>query len=81
MGWLYALLSMNNPKVIGGYYLDCVKELKLIPRVIRAARGTKNVIICGIHWYFFQRNDTDNQSKDKSFINGHSTANQGIESC
>ena len=62
-------LSNNNPKVIVNYYLCCVKELNLIPRFVRGDRGTENV-----------RNHTDSQSKDRSFIYGHSTANQRIES-
>ena len=49
------------------------------PHVIRGGHGTKNVIVCGIQ-QFLRRNHTDNQSKDKSFISGHSTVNQRIES-
>ena len=62
-------------QIIANYYLCCVKELNLIPRVVRGDRGTENVIICGIQ-RFFCRNYTDSQSKDRSFIYGHSTANE-----
>ena len=72
--WL-KLSSSNNPKVIANYYLCCIKELNLIPHVVRA----ENVTVCGIQ-RFLRRNHTDSQSKDKSFIYGHSTANQRIES-
>ena len=57
----------------------CVNELNLILRVVRGDRGTENVIVCGIQ-RFFRRNYTDSQSKDRSFIYGHSLANQHIES-
>ena len=77
--WLKLSSSNNNPKVIANYYLCCVKELNLIPRVVRGDQGTENVIVCRIQ-RFFRRNHTDSQSKDRSFIYGHSTANQLIES-
>ena len=71
--------SNKNPKVIANYYLCLVKELNLVPRVIRGNRGTENVILWGIQ-RFFRRNHTDSQSKDRSFIYGHSKSNQRIES-
>ena len=46
--WLKLSSSNNNPKAIADYYLCCVKELNLIPRVVRADRGTENVTVCGI---------------------------------
>ena len=77
--WLKLSSSNNNPKVIANYYLCCIKELNLIPRVVRGDRGTENVTVCKIQ-RFFGRNHTESKSKDRSFINGHSTANQRIES-
>ena len=71
--------SSNNPKVIANYYLCCIKELNLIPHVVRGDNGTENVTVCGIQ-RFLRRNHTDSQSNDKSFIYGHSAANQRIES-
>ena len=73
-------MSSSNPKVIANYYLCCIKELNLIPHVVRGGNGTENVVVCGIQ-RFLLRNHTDSQSKDKSFIYGHSTANPRIESC
>ena len=75
----FKLSSSNHPKVIANYYLCCIKELNLIPHVVRGDHGTENVIAWGIQ-RFLRRNHTDSQSKDKSFIYGHSTANQRIES-
>ena len=66
----FKLSSSNNPKVIANYYLCCIKELNLIPHVVRGDHGTENVIVCGIQ-RFLRRNHTDSQSKDKSFIYGH----------
>ena len=77
--WLKLSSSNNNPKVLANYYLCCIKELNLIPRVVRGDRGTENVILCGMQ-RFFRRNHTDSQSKDRRLIYGHSTANQRIES-
>ena len=53
--------------------------MNFIPRIATGDRGTEKVIACGIQ-RLFRRNHTDSQSKDKSFIYGHSTANQRIES-
>ena len=72
-------MSSNNPKGIANYYLWFIKELDLIPHVVRGNHGTENVIVCRIQ-RFLRRNHTDSQSKGKSFIYGHSTANQRIES-
>ena len=77
--WLKLLSCNNKPNVIANYYLCCVKDLKLILSVVRGDSGTENVIVCGIQ-RFFCRNHTDSQSKDRSFIHGHSTANQRVES-
>ena len=76
--WLKLKLSNNNHKVIGKY-IGTIKELNLIPKVIRADRRIENVTICSIYG-FFLRNGTDNHLKDKSFIYAHSTVNERIES-
>ena len=54
-------------------------ELNPIPRVVRGDRGTENVIVSAVQ-RFFPRNHTNSQSKDRSFLYGHPTANQRIES-
>ena len=56
----FKLSSSNNPKVIANYYLCCIKELNLTPRVVRDKRGTEDVILCGIQ-RFLRRNHTDSQ--------------------
>ena len=37
----FKLSSSNNPKVIANYYLCCIKELNLIPHVVRGDHGTE----------------------------------------
>ena len=59
--------------------IGTIKELNLIPKVIRADRRIENVTICSIYG-FFLRNGTDNHLKDKSFIYAQSTVNERIES-
>ena len=59
--------------------IETIKELNLIPKVIRADRKIENVTICSIYG-FFLRNGTDNHLKDKSFIYAHSTVNERMES-
>ena len=61
--WLKLSSSNNNPEVIANYYLCCVKELNVIPRVVRGDHGTETVIVSGIQ-RFFCRNHTDSQSKE-----------------
>ena len=46
--WLSVASSNNNPKVIASYYMDCIRQLRLVPRAIGSDRGTGNTIICGI---------------------------------
>ena len=70
--------SNNNPKVIASYYMDCIRQLRLVPRAIRSDRGTENTIICGIQ-RFLRRNPEDLISNKNSFVYGFSTHNQQIE--
>ena len=46
--WLKLSSSNGNPRVTANYYLCCIKELNLIPLVIRDDHETKNVIVCRI---------------------------------
>ena len=71
--------SNNDPKVIGSCFLNTVKTLSKVPRLIRSDRGSENVILGGIQ-RFFRRLHTDWQSGVNSFRYGTSTSNQRIES-
>ena len=77
--WLQVGKTNNDPRVTASYFIDCVDDLKVIPRVIRADRGSENVVIGGIQRYM-RKNHTDSLSGSKSFRYGKSTANQRIES-
>ena len=76
--WLRVGSSNNNPKVIASYYMDCIRQLRLVPRAIRSDRRTENTIICGIQ-RFLRRNAEDLISNKNSFVYGFSARNQQIE--
>ena len=73
--WLRVASPNNNPKTIASYYMDCIRQLELVPRAIRSDRGTENTIICGIQ-RFLSRNAEDLISNKDSFVYGSSTRNQ-----
>ena len=76
--WLEVGSSNNNPRVIGKYYLDYVRQIGGTLRIIRADRGTENGHVCAIQ-RFFRRTTGDAFEGEKSFMYGRSTANQRIE--
>ena len=83
MGIVEEFLGLNYRQVTTGHY----KLLLMLyqgtePHFMcchRGNRGSEKVIVFGIQ-PFLCRNHTNSQSKDKSFIYGHSTAYQRIES-
>ena len=70
--WLKVLRSNNSPSVIGGIYLDCVKEMEGCPTTLVTDLGTENVLVAAMQTFFRQG------------IDGHqyvrSPRNQRIES-
>ncbi|KAJ8377196.1 hypothetical protein SKAU_G00077760 [Synaphobranchus kaupii] len=77
--WLNAYCTSSDPKVIGGYFLETVRELGGCPCILRADMGTENSSIRDMQRYL-HRHDDDAHGGDKSFIYGRSTSNQRIES-
>ena len=77
--WMRVSLSNNDPAIVASYYLETLALLNIVPRCIRADRGSENVNIGGIQRYL-RRNHEDSQSRINSFRYGTSTANQRIES-
>lgn len=77
--WLNAYNTNSDPKVIGGYFLETVRETGGCPRTLRADMGTENSSIRDIQ-RSLRQNDLDLQSGERSFIYGRSTSNQRIES-
>ena len=76
--WLNVYNTNNNPKVIGGYFLEVVKECGGCPCIIRADYGTENGHVRDFQT-FLRRNGTDDMV-ERAYIDGASTANQRIES-
>lgn len=76
--WLKVSSSNNDPRVIASHYLKCIDRLNLVPRCIRADRGSENVMVCGMQ-RFLRRDGIDSVAGDKSFLYGTSTSNQRIE--
>lgn len=76
MIWLNAYNTNNNPRIIGGYYLEAVKQCNGCPRFVRADYGTENGHVKNFQTFFMRHL----QDGERSYIDGTSTANQRIES-
>ena len=76
--WLFVGSSYNNPKVIAYYFVNCVVDLQLAPRLIRTDSGSENVVVAGIQRYF-RKYGEDDISGINSFKFGPSTRNQWTE--
>ena len=46
--WLFVGSSNNDAKVIAYYFVNCVVNLQLVPRLIRAGKGSENAVVAGI---------------------------------
>ena len=77
--WLRVHGTNSDPKLIASYYLDYIQSNNVLPRCVRADRGSENIVLCGMQ-RFMRRNGTDSASRKNSFIFGPSTRNQRIES-
>lgn len=75
--WIKVYNTNNNPKVIGGYFLEAVRTHRGCPRIVRADHGTENVHVREYQQYL-RRDNTDPQA-GRCFIDGSSTSNQRIE--
>ena len=69
--WLEVGSTNNDPFVIAQYYLDCVRQVGGIPKIIRADCGTENVNVAILQRFF--------HNQDQSFLYGKSSSNQRIE--
>ena len=76
--WLKALPSNNDPKIIADIYIKCISKSMIVPQILRADRGSENVLIGGLQ-RFFRREHGDAFSGVRSFRYGSSTTNQRIE--
>lgn len=75
--WMNVYVTSSDPKVIAGYYMECVEELGGCPKVVRGDLGTENGHVRDIQK--FLRMSNDGEIIDHSYLEGPSTANQRIE--
>lgn len=76
--WLYVGKTNNNPQIIAKFFIDFVKRIEGMPRIIRGDRGTENVLVRDIQVALRWHHD-DAFRRYKSFLYGRSVANQRIE--
>lgn len=73
--WLNVYNTNSDPRVIGGYYLEAVRNCNGCPRRIRADFGTENVLLRDFQQFLRRADNTS-----LSYVEGASTLNQRIES-
>ncbi|KAK3088506.1 hypothetical protein FSP39_019978 [Pinctada imbricata] len=80
--WLKVYNTNNNPRIIGGYYLEAVNEYGGCPRFVRGDYGTENGHVCAFQHFLRENHETNDtvQRRQQPFIYGTSTTNQRIES-
>lgn len=76
--WLNVYNTNNNPKIIGGYYLEAVREYGGCAHIVRGDFGTENVVVRDFQNFF--RRSVNGELAVTAYIDGSSTANQRIES-
>lgn len=76
--WLNAYNTSSDPKVIAGYFLERMKKIGASPMIVRADKGTENVVVGQIQRQC-RRNGQDPFHGDKSFMTGRSVHNQRVE--
>ena len=68
--WLFVGSTNNDPLIIASYYLKLVKENRVVPRLVRADRGSESRALGGIQ-QFFRRNHDDSLARNVSSIFNH----------
>ena len=76
--WLHACPSNKDPKRVAFYFINYLREMQCVPRLIRTDAGTENVEIHAIQ-IALRLGHRDNMSGYRSVSIGRSTANQWIE--
>ncbi|XP_074656621.1 uncharacterized protein LOC141909833 [Tubulanus polymorphus] len=77
--WLKCGPSNNNHRYIAQFYLDFLKEIGRVPRLLRCDRGTENAILRDMQ-IVLRFSHGDLMRGMMWFMYGRSTANQQIES-
>lgn len=78
--WLQVASTNNDPYVVCRYFADVVAEMKGVPTIVRADRGTENVNIETMQIFLRSAHHDDRAINNTTFMYGRSTANQRIES-
>jgi hypothetical protein len=73
--WLHVAVTNNQPSIIAGYFVDCVKAFGGCLTIVRGDRGTENGIVAAIQ-RMLRHECTHAFSGEKAFLYGPSTANQ-----
>ena len=73
--WLNVYHTNNDPGVVGGYFVEALKECGGCPHIVRGDHGTENVFVRD-----FQEFLRPTGHREAPFMLGSSTANQRIES-
>ena len=68
----------NNPQVFAGFYVQCIKQIEGVPRVLRGDQGNENSTVAAVQ-RFLRRNSTDALSGTENILYGRSVSNQRIE--
>ncbi|KAH3753436.1 hypothetical protein DPMN_188072 [Dreissena polymorpha] len=76
--WLEACYLNNDPRIIAGFFINFVKRIGRLLRLVRGDAGTENVWVRAMQ-IAFRFNDRDNMSGMNSYTTGRSTGNQRIE--
>ena len=72
-------LSNSDPYIFSYSYVNCISNLKCVPRTIRGDRSSGNIVVAGMQRYF-RGEYQDSMSGHSSLLFGSSTKNQRIES-
>ena len=76
--WLQACPSNNDPRRVAHYFIDYLRDINGVPRLIRTDAGTENVEVQAIQ-ITLRLGHNDDMSGFRSVGIGRSTANQRIE--
>ena len=69
--WLVLSTTNNDPLLVGNLYLNCIKQYKIVPKLLRMDAGTENIYCQGLQFYF--------TGEEESFLYASSSSNQRIE--
>ena len=75
--WLEVGTSNKNPTIILNYYVNTIRDIQLVPTLLRCDRGTENFLTGDVQRLF--RSDHDDEQASIATIYGRSTHNQRIK--